>query len=118
MDYVAKLSWTSIINFSILSTKQLYWNFWNSHLTSSSRDAMVEKHTQTQILTQHTLNVATLSPKTNQELKWNEPKYSSNLLHLLGNITLDCTTYFFIQFQFQGDGESLLHQQKPKETNF
>ena len=69
MDYIAKLSWISIIKFSILSTKQLYWNFWNSHLTSSSRDAMVEKHTQTQILTQHTFNVATLSPKTNQELK-------------------------------------------------
>ena len=51
MDYVAKLSWTSIIIFSILSTEQLYWNSWNSHLTSSNRDAMVEKHTQTQILT-------------------------------------------------------------------
>ena len=118
MDYMAKLSWISIMNFSILSTKQQYLNFWNSHLTSSSRDAMVEKHSQTQILTQHTLNVATLSPKTNQELKWNEPKYSSNLLHLQGNINMDCKTSFFIQFQFQGDGESLLHQQKPKETIF
>ena len=117
MDYMAKLSWISIINFSILSTKVEYWNFWNSHFTSSSRDAMVAKHTQPQILTQHTLNVATLLPKTNPELKWNEPKYSSNLLHLQGNITFDCTT-FFIQFQFQGDGESLLHQQKSKETNF
>ena len=69
MDYTTKLLRISIINFSILSTKQLYWDFWNSHLTSSNRDAMVEKHTQTQILTQHTVNVATLSPKTNQELK-------------------------------------------------
>ena len=69
MDYTAKLSWILIIIFPILSTKQLYWNFWNSLLTSSSRDAIVEKQTQTHILTQHTLNVATLSPKTNQELK-------------------------------------------------
>ena len=69
MDYTSKLSWISIIHFSILSTKQLYWNFWNSHLTSSNGDVMVEKYTQTQILTQHTLNVATLSPITNQELK-------------------------------------------------
>ena len=66
MDYIAKLSWISIITFSNLSTKQLYWIFWNSHLTSSSGDAMIEKHTQIQILTQHTLNVVTLTPKTNQ----------------------------------------------------